>query len=222
MRIGNLSQTPFRSRGTVAYQLLRVLIVTSLAAAGGFALSLSAEDRSAVQEIVTAVDRNNTVIALGSSSHPEQTASVQIASATPEAETSNVMPESASEVAVQENAEVRAPGESRTDQAAVLPASVTNAASTSVTEHAATAQPSQPEMTGTVKVAGIATDPTPESDLVDLNTASFEQLNRLRSAGSLGRAIIKGRPYASVDDLVKRKVVRRSVYERIKDQVTVR
>ncbi|MXQ13647.1 hypothetical protein GR328_19740 [Microvirga makkahensis] len=77
-------------------------------------------------------------------------------------------------------------------------------------------------MTGTVTVASTSGDPETASDLVDLNTASFEQLNTLRNAGPIGRAIIRHRPYASVEDLVKRKVLRRSVYERIKDQVTVR
>ena len=46
-------------------------------------------------------------------------------------------------------------------------------------------------------------------------------LNALKGAGALGRAIIRGRPYKSADDLVKKKIVRRTVYERIKDQVTV-
>jgi DNA uptake protein ComE-like DNA-binding protein len=46
-------------------------------------------------------------------------------------------------------------------------------------------------------------------------------LNSLKGAGSLGRAIVRGRPYRSADDLVKKQVVRRTVYERIKDQVTV-
>ncbi|NBJ11250.1 helix-hairpin-helix domain-containing protein [Microvirga sp. SYSU G3D207] len=64
--------------------------------------------------------------------------------------------------------------------------------------------------------------PAPATVPVDLNTASLEQLNSLKGAGALGRAIVKGRPYKSVDDLVRKKVLRRPVYEKIKDQVTVR
>jgi DNA uptake protein ComE-like DNA-binding protein len=64
-----------------------------------------------------------------------------------------------------------------------------------------------------------AGDPAPT--LVDLNKASVEQLNNLKGAGSLGRAIVRGRPYKSVEDLVKKRVVRRTAFERIKDQVTV-
>ena len=49
----------------------------------------------------------------------------------------------------------------------------------------------------------------------------MEELNRLKGAGSLGRAIVRGRPYRSVDDLVNKRVLRRTAFERIKDQVTV-
>ena len=81
-------------------------------------------------------------------------------------------------------------------------------------------------LTGTVtQQAGLAQPPVPSpaptSALVDLNKGSLEQLNTLRGAGSLGRAIMRGRPYKSVEDLVKKRVVRRTSYERIKDQVTV-
>lgn len=58
--------------------------------------------------------------------------------------------------------------------------------------------------------------------LVDLNGASVQDLNSLRGAGLIGKAIMRGRPYGSVEDLVKKRVVNRSLYSRIKDQVTVR
>jgi len=54
--------------------------------------------------------------------------------------------------------------------------------------------------------------------LVDVNTASVEELNRL--GGRFGRAIVAGRPYASVDDLVSRRVLTRSTFSQIKDQIT--
>jgi DNA uptake protein ComE-like DNA-binding protein len=57
---------------------------------------------------------------------------------------------------------------------------------------------------------------------VDLNAASVQELNSLRGAGLIGKAIVRGRPYRSVEDLVKRRIVNRSLYARIKDQVTVR
>ena len=58
--------------------------------------------------------------------------------------------------------------------------------------------------------------------LVDLNTASVADLNGLRGGGSIGRAIIQRRPYASVDQLLSKRVLSRATYDKIKDQVTVR
>jgi hypothetical protein len=83
--------------------------------------------------------------------------------------------------------------------------------------------PDETEVTGAVnKQANLADDPAPPSGLIDLNKGSFEALNTLKGGGPIGRAIIRGRPYASAEDLVKKKVLRRPVYNRIKDQITVR
>jgi hypothetical protein len=67
-----------------------------------------------------------------------------------------------------------------------------------------------------------AEEPPPAEGLIDLNTGSLEELNSLDGGGRIGRAIIRGRPYASVEELVTKKILRRSVYETIQDQVTVR
>lgn len=65
-------------------------------------------------------------------------------------------------------------------------------------------------------------DPSPiAGGTVDLNTASVEQLNAL-GAGMIGRRIIEFRPYASPDELVARRVLKRADYEAIKNAVTVR
>jgi hypothetical protein len=58
--------------------------------------------------------------------------------------------------------------------------------------------------------------------VVDLNTAPVADLNKLRGGGAIGRAIVAKRPYTSVDQLLTKRVLSRAVYERIKDQVTVR
>jgi hypothetical protein len=48
-----------------------------------------------------------------------------------------------------------------------------------------------------------------------------EQLNAL-GAGMIGKRIIEFRPYVSVDELLARRVLKRSDYEAIKGVVTVR
>lgn len=58
--------------------------------------------------------------------------------------------------------------------------------------------------------------------VIDLNTGSVSELNALRGGGMIGRAIAQKRPYASVGELLSKRVLSRAVYERIKDQVTVR
>jgi outer membrane biosynthesis protein TonB len=58
--------------------------------------------------------------------------------------------------------------------------------------------------------------------LVDLNTASLADLNGLKGGGAIGRTIIQHRPYASIDQLLSKRVLNRATYQRIKDQVTVR
>ncbi|GJE54962.1 ComEA family DNA-binding protein [Methylobacterium thuringiense] len=59
-------------------------------------------------------------------------------------------------------------------------------------------------------------------DLADLNTGSLAELNGLKGGGAIGRAIIQHRPYASTDQLLSKRVLSRAIYQRIKDQVTVR
>jgi hypothetical protein len=69
--------------------------------------------------------------------------------------------------------------------------------------------------------ADAAAEPTATGKtLVDLNSASVEELNQL-GAGRVGRAIVRGRPYTSAEDLVRKRVLNRSRFARIKDQVRV-
>src|SRR5829696_212738 len=73
-------------------------------------------------------------------------------------------------------------------------------------------------------VQPVATEPVVstafEPELIDINTASAEDLKRLGER--LGKAIIAGRPYRSVDDLVSKRVLKRSDFSRIKDRITIK
>jgi competence protein ComEA len=55
---------------------------------------------------------------------------------------------------------------------------------------------------------------------VDLNSASEEQLRTLPGVGpARAQAIIAGRPFAGKDDLVKRNILPKNVYDGIKERI---
>lgn len=59
-----------------------------------------------------------------------------------------------------------------------------------------------------------------QAGLMDINSASKEQLDKLPGIGSArADAIIKGRPYKGKDDLVNKKIIPQNVYDGIKDKI---
>ncbi|MCJ2101941.1 ComEA family DNA-binding protein [Methylobacterium sp. E-046] len=64
-------------------------------------------------------------------------------------------------------------------------------------------------------------DPATTNGTVDLNSASVEQLNAL-GAGMIGKRIIEFRPYASAEELLSRRVLKRADYETIRVAITAR
>jgi len=54
----------------------------------------------------------------------------------------------------------------------------------------------------------------------DINRASTNELMALKGIGEVrARAIVEGRPYGKKDELVQRKIIPQSVYDKIKDQI---
>jgi competence protein ComEA len=76
---------------------------------------------------------------------------------------------------------------------------------------------SQPQ---TKSTTAPATASAAKTDLLDINSATKEQLNALPGIGAVySQKIIDGRPYAKKTDLVKNKVIPQATYNKIKDQI---
>ena len=85
-----------------------------------------------------------------------------------------------------------------------------------------TASPSKspnPPPSATGKPAG----KSEQDQLVDINSASAEELDKLPGVGATrAKAIIANRPYNGKDDLTQRKIIPPNVYNQIKDKIIAR
>jgi DNA uptake protein ComE-like DNA-binding protein len=77
-----------------------------------------------------------------------------------------------------------------------------------------------PKTTGAETKKAQVKKTTPSADLIDINSASADQLKVLPGIGdAYSKKIIDGRPYANKSQLISRKIIPQATYDKIKDQI---
>ena len=88
---------------------------------------------------------------------------------------------------------------------------------------AQTSSPSKSPATAPSATGKATAKSQPAGQLVDINSASAEELDKLPGIGpARAKAIIANRPYGGKDDLNNRKIIPPNVYNQIKDQIIAR
>ena len=58
--------------------------------------------------------------------------------------------------------------------------------------------------------------------LININTASLQELDTLPGIGPVyGQSIVEHRPYSNIEELMSKGALKKNVYEKVKDLVTI-
>lgn len=70
--------------------------------------------------------------------------------------------------------------------------------------------------------AGSPVYPNQQTTLININSATLAELDQLPGIGKiLAQKIISNRPYSTIEDLLNKKVINKSVFEKIKSQISI-
>lgn len=140
-------------------------------------------------------------------------------------------PVSATTVPAPSTAAVRAPREIAIDKTAAgsaVPQPAPPAVVEAATRAAAVAAPPRPMSTAALEptepepaISAPASEAASQTGLVNINTASIDQLNNIPGGGHIGRSIARHRPYRSLEDLVDHRVLKSRDFARIKSAITI-